>query len=154
MMSTNKIFFLSMILFGLSACAKDTFITYTGNMPSEEKIERLAPGMNREQVRELLGSPSSVVSLDRDTWIYMSAEIEQIAFMRPEETKRRLLVVKFNDLGKVADIKHIDKSKGREILPSEQKTSAPEQEQGFFRKYFGGVGQITPFGGPSNIDEQ
>ena len=104
MMSTNKIFFLSAVLLGLSACAKDTFTTYTGNMPSEDKIERLAPGMGREQVRELLGSPSSVVSLDRDTWIYMSAEIEQIAFMRPEETERRLLVVKFGQDGKVADM--------------------------------------------------
>lgn len=44
MMSTNKIFFLSAVLLGLSACAKDTFTTYTGNMPSEDKIERLAPG--------------------------------------------------------------------------------------------------------------
>ena len=143
MMSTNKIFFLSAVLLGLSACAKDTFTTYTGNMPSEDKIERLAPGMGREQVRELLGSPSSVVSLDRDTWIYMSAEIE-----------RRLLVVKFGQDGKVADIKHIDKSKGREIEVSEQETAVPEQEQGFFRKYFGGVGQITPFGGGTDIDEQ
>lgn len=154
MMSTNKIFFLSAVLLGLSACAKDTFTTYIGNMPSEDKIERLAPGMGREQVRELLGSPSSVVSLDRDTWIYMSAEIEQIAFMRPEETERRLLVVKFGQDGKVADIKHIDKSKGREIEVSEQETAVPEQEQGFFRKYFGGVGQITPFGGGTDIDEQ
>ena len=154
MMSTNKIFFLSAVLLGLSACAKDTFTTYTGNMPSEDKIERLAPGMGREQVRELLGSPSSVVSLDRDTWIYMSAEIEQIAFMRPEETERRLLVVKFGQDGKVADIKHIDKSKGREIEVSEQETAVPEQEQGFFRKYFGGVGQITPFGGGTDLDEQ
>ena len=82
------------------------------------------------------------------------AEIEQIAFMRPEETERRLLVVKFGQDGKVADIKHIDKSKGREIEVSEQETAVPEQEQGFFRKYFGGVGQITPFGGGTDIDEQ
>lgn len=153
-MSTNKIFFLGVALLGLSACAKDTFTSYTGNMPSEDKIERLAPGMEKNQVRELLGSPSSVVSLDRDTWIYMSAEIEQIAFMRPEETERRLLVVKFNNSGKVTDIKHIDKEKGKEIQISEQETATPEQEQGFFRKYFGGVGQITPFGGVKDIDEQ
>ena len=106
MMSTNKIFFLSAVLLGLSACAKDTFTTYTGNMPSEDK------------------------------------------------TERRLLVVKFGQDGKVADIKHIDKSKGREIEVSEQETAVPEQEQGFFRKYFGGVGQITPFGGGTDIDEQ
>ena len=143
-MSTYKIFFLSIALLTLAACAKDTFVTNTGNMPSEDKIERLATGMPQEQVREILGSPSSVVSLDRNTWIYMSADIEQIAFMRPQETERRLLVVKFDDSGKVADIKHIDKSKGKELQVSEQETATPEQEQGFFRKYFGGVGTYTP----------
>ena len=143
-MSTYKIFFFSLALLTLAACAKDTFVTNTGNMPSEDKIERLATGMPQEQVREILGSPSSVVSLDRNTWIYMSADIEQIAFMRPQETERRLLVVKFDDSGKVADIKHIDKSKGKELQVSEQETATPEQEQGFFRKYFGGVGTYTP----------
>ncbi len=143
-MSTYKIFFLSAALLTLAACAKDTFVTNTGNMPSEDKIERLSTGMPQEQVREILGSPSSVVSLDRNTWIYMSADIEQIAFMRPQETERRLLVVKFDDSGKVADIKHIDKSKGKELQVSEQETATPEQEQGFFRKYFGGVGTYTP----------
>lgn len=143
-MSTYKIFFLSTALLTLAACAKDTFVTNTGNMPSEDKIERLATGMPQEQVREILGAPSSVVSLDRNTWIYMSADIEQIAFMRPQETERRLLVVKFDDNGKVADIKHIDKSKGKELEVSEQETATPEQEQGFFRKYFGGVGTYTP----------
>ena len=143
-MSTYKIFFLSTALLTLAACAKDTFVTNTGNMPSEDKIERLATGMPQEQVREILGSPSSVVSLDRNTWIYMSADIEQIAFMRPQETERRLLVVKFDDSGKVADIKHIDKSKGKELQVSEQETATPEQEQGFFRKYFGGVCTYTP----------
>lgn len=152
-MSTGKMLFLGVALLGLSACAKDTFITYTGNMPSAEKVEQLKNGMTRNEVRNLLGSPSSVVTLDRDTWIYMSSEIEQIAFMRPEEIDRQLLVVKFNTDGKVANIEHLDQSEGKQLAVSEQKTNAPEQEQGFFRKYFGGVGQISPFGSSGNIDE-
>ena len=118
-----------------------------------EKVEQLKNGMTRNEVRNLLGSPSSVVTLDRDTWIYMSSEIEQIAFMRPEEIDRQLLVVKFNTDGKVANIEHLDQSEGKQLAVSEQKTNAPEQEQGFFRKYFGGVGQISPFGSSGNIDE-
>lgn len=152
-MSTGKMLFLGVALLGLSACAKDTFITHTGNMPSAEKVEQLKNGMTRSEVRNLLGSPSSVVTLDRDTWIYMSSEIEQIAFMRPEEIDRQLLVVKFNTDGKVANIEHLDQSEGKQLAVSEQKTNAPEQEQGFFRKYFGGVGQISPFGSSGNIDE-
>ena len=152
-MSTNKIFFLCLTFLFLSACAKDTFVSYTGNMPTEDKIERINKGMEKEKVREILGSPSSVVSLDKDTWIYMSAEIEQIAFMKPQEIERNLLVVKFDNTGKVSDIQHLDKSKGQEIQISGQETQTPEQEQGFFRKYFGGVGQFTPFGNSNSADQ-
>ncbi len=149
-MSIYKKFFWCTALLGLTACAQDTFITYTGNMPSNEKIEQLKMGMTQSQVQELLGSPSSIVTLDRDTWIYMSSEIEQIAFMRPEEIDRKLLVIKFNQNGTITDIEHLDQQKGKQIQISQQETNAPEQEQGFFRKYFGGVGQITPFGGGNN----
>ncbi len=145
-MSINKFLLLTFVSLCLTSCAKDTFITYTGNMPTNDKIEQLSKGMEKEQVRQILGSPSSVVALDRDTWIYMSAEIEQIAFMKPQELERNLLVIKFDNNGKIDTIQHIDKSDGNNVQISQQETATPEQEQGFFRKYFGGVGQFTPFG--------
>ena len=154
MSTTNKFFFLGLLMIGLSACAKVTFVNYTGNMPSDDKIEQLRTGMDQSEVRGILGSPSSVVSLDRNTWIYMSSEIEQIAFMKPEETDRKLLVVKFDNNGKIATIQHLDRSKGKDLQISEQKTATPEQEQGFFRKYFGGVGQFVPFSSGNGIDNQ
>ena len=41
------------------------------------------------------------------------------------------------------------------VLNGYRQGSVPNrEEQGFFRKYFGGVGQITPFGGGTDIDEQ
>ena len=146
-MSTNKIFFLALAVCSLAACAKDTFITYTGNMPSEDKIEQVRMGMTREEVKNILGTPSSVVALDRDTWIYMSAEIEQVAFLKPEEKERKLLVIKFNQDGNVFAIQHKSRANGKNINISEAETPTPEQDQGFFRKYFGGVGQYAPFGG-------
>ncbi len=154
MSTTNKFFFLGLLVLGLSACVKDTFVSYTGNMPSDDKIEQLRTGMDQKQVRNILGSPSSVVSLDRNTWIYMSSEIEQIAFMKPEETERKVLVVKFDNNGKIANIQHLDRSKGTELQISRQATATPEQEQGFFRKYFGGIGQFTPFSSGNSIDNQ
>lgn len=138
-------FFCSLLIF-LNACAKDTFISYTGNMPSDERIAELSIGQDKRQVLDILGSPSSIVSLDQDTWIYMSSEIKQIAFMKPEEIDRKLLVVKFNDNDTITEIEHMDKKQGQEILVAEIKTDNIEQEQGFFSKYFGGVGQYSPFG--------
>lgn len=144
-MSINKVFLLSMIAM-LSACSSDVFITHTGNMPSEEKISMVFNGQTKNDVLEVLGSPSNVVSLDKDTWIYMSSEIKQVAFFAPKEVNRELLVIKFDTENRVASIEKLNKKHGEKVEITEEQTPNQEQEQGFFRKYFGGVGQYLPFG--------
>lgn len=146
MMSTNKMLFGAM-LFLLGACSSDAFITHTGNMPSEERIERLQKGQTKQDVINILGSPSGVVAQDGNTWIYMSADIKQVAFMQPEEIDRKLLVIRFDDQAQIADIQHLNKNSGRYMETSIDASSNQEQDQGFFQKYFGGVGYINPFGG-------
>lgn len=145
-MSSNKTFFLSFMLFLVSACSSDTFISHNGNMPSDDKISEIKVGNTQDFVLQTLGSPSSVVALDKDTWIYMSSEIKQIAFMKPEEISRQVLTIKFDNTQKVAQIERLGKANGTELLVNPEQTANVEQEQGFFRKYFGGVGQYSPFG--------
>ena len=108
-MSINKVFLLSMLAM-ISACSNDVFITHTGNMPSEEKISMVFNGQTKNDVLEVLGSPSNVVSLDKDTWIYMSSEIKQVAFLAPKEVNRELLVIKFDAEDKVASIQKLNKN--------------------------------------------
>ena len=144
-MSISKMFLLSSIMF-FAACSSDIFVSHTGNMPSEEKINMLFKGQSKQDVLELLGSPSSVVTVDKDTWIYMSSEIKQVAFLAPEEIDRNVLVVKFNPEGKISAIERLDKTQGGEIEIAQEQTPNPEQKEGFFQKYFGGVGQYLPFG--------
>lgn len=145
MMSIRKLFLLSAGLLA-SACSSDTFICRTGNMPSEDKIAMVFKGQSKNDVLEILGSPSTVVPLDKDTWIYMSSAIKQIAFMAPKEIDRDVLVVKFDPAGKVAAVDKLNKKHGEQLTVTEEQTPNQEQEQGFFRKYFGGVGQYLPFG--------
>lgn len=144
-MSINKMFLLS-LGFWVAACNSDTFICRTGNMPSEEKIAMVFKGQSKNDVMELLGSPSTVGSLNKDTWIYMSSEIKQVAFMAPKEIDREILVIKFDPSGTVSEINKLDKNHGEQVAVVEEQTPNQEQEQGFFRKYFGGVGQYLPFG--------
>ncbi len=150
-MSTNKIL---SVIFGLSCLTACTaanqekwFVTHTGNMPSEERIAKVETGDSKNEVLALLGAPSNVPSFDDNTWIYMSSDIERMAFFKPEEIDRNLLVVNFNKEDKVTKITRLTKADGQDIVPSKAKTEVKGQEQGFFRKYFGGVGQYNPFAG-------
>ena len=145
-MSINKALFLSLAAHSLStACSSDLFITHNGNMPTNERIEQVKVGQSKYQVKPILGAPSSVVSLDRNTWIYMSSDIKRVAFMEPEEVDRDVLTIKFDNKDTVAEITRMTKKDGKEIQVSEEKTEAMGSDQGFFEKFFGGVGQYMPF---------
>lgn len=145
-MSINKISFLSLVLAALlSACSNDMFLTHNGNMPSNERIAQLKLGDTKEQVVRTLGAPSSVVSFDKNTWIYMSSSIKRVAFMEPEEVNRDILTIEFNNEGRVSNIERLTKADGKEIAVSTDATKSQGHDVGFFEKYFGGVGGYSPF---------
>ena len=147
-MSINKALFLSLAALRLStACSSDLFITHNGNMPTNERIEQVKVGQSKYQVKSILGAPSSVVSLDRNTWIYMSSDIKRVAFMEPEEVDRDVLTIKFDNKDTVAEITRMTKKDGKEIQVREEKREAMGSDQGFFERFFSGVGQYMPFPG-------
>lgn len=153
-MSTSKIIInLSVALF-LSACSSsktdEWFVSRNGNMPTDDKIEQISKGDSQNKVLDVLGAPSSVISLDKNTWIYMSSEVKRVAFFAPQEVNRDVLTIRFDDAGKVSEVSRLDKSCGTEIVVSQDETEAPGEKSGFFRKYFGGVGQYNPISSMGN----
>ena len=82
-------------------------------MPTNDRISQLKPGQSKEEVLSLLGAPSSVVSLDKNTWIYMSSEVKQVAFFKPTEIDRDVLTIKFDKYDQVADIDRLNKKNGQ-----------------------------------------
>ena len=152
-MSTSKIVLSLFCAAALSACSTaksdEWFISHNGNMPSEERIAQIKQGNSQEDIIRVLGAPSAVVSFDANTWLYMSSDIKRVAFLEPEEVDRKVLKITFNNNGKVAQIVRLSKEDGKNITPSEDKTEVRGQDPGFFRKYFGGVGQYNPFAGQS-----
>lgn len=130
----------------LCSCACDElFVSHNGNMPTKERISQLKKGQSKEEVLSLLGAPSSVVSLDKNTWIYMSSEVKQVAFLKPTEISRDVLTIKFDKYDQVSDIDRLNKKHGTEVAISDDATQTLGQDPGFFEKYFGGVGQYMPF---------
>ena len=148
-MSINKVLLSGLLICSLSACSRDLFITHNGNMPSNERIEQVKLGQSKYEVKSILGSPSTVVSFDKNTWIYMSSDIERIAFLAPKEVSRDVLTIKFNEQNEVIDIDRMSEKDGKQVAISEDKTETLGQQQGFFKRFFGGVGSYMPFPGGS-----
>lgn len=146
-MSTNKLSLILCIvsIWALSACSSDTFIHHNGNMPSEERISELRRGMSEDEVLNLLGAPSSVVSLDKNTWIYMSCDVKKVAFFKPEEIDRDILKIQFSKNGEVIAVNRLSKAHGTEVVLSDDKTETLGQEPGLLQKTFGTLGTYSPF---------
>ena len=153
-MSTNKIFSAIAFIFILSSCSSaqqnEWFVSHTGNMPAKERVSRIDIGSSKDDVVNVLGMPSSVNVFDENSWIYMSSDIKKVAFYAPEEVDREVLRITFNSADEVKSIENLTLAEGNNIVPEKDKTEVKGQRPGFFRKYFGGVGQYTPFGGKNN----
>ena len=152
-MSTSKIVLGLLCCVVLSACStakqNEWFVNRSGNMPTAERIAKVKNGSTKDEVLKILGAPSAMVSFDEKTWIYMSSDIKRVAFAKPEELRRDILRLRFDDANKVVEIAHLDKNDGKEIVPCQDKTEVKGENLGFFRKYFGGVGQYNPLAAQS-----
>lgn len=68
-----------------------------GNVFSEADVQRLTPGMSRDQVRYVLGTPLLDSLSTDDRWRYLYYH------EGPEKTEKRLLIIHFDD-GRLARI--------------------------------------------------
>lgn len=143
-MSRYKLFLLGLLLVFTCACSSDVFLMHTGNMPSDDKVAQVKVGQTQDEVYALLGSPSSVSSLDENEWIYMSSTLKKAAFLTPKVIDRDVLAIRFDQKGKVSSIAHLDENSGAQIKPDEDQTQSGGHNPGFFKKYFGGVGTFSP----------
>mgnify|MGYP004499167209 FL=1 len=150
-MSIRKMLFISILLL-TSACSNDLFLVHNGNMPAQEKVDEIRLGQSKQDVMNILGAPSLTTGLSDDHWIYMASTTKKVAFFRPEELERKVLAISF-DNDQISKIEKLNLADGNKLPIDSDITQTTEQEQGFFRKYFGGVGTYMPFGGANSGKE-
>ncbi len=95
--------FLVMIL-ALSACIENP--EYRGFTTSAVPFDKVIVGTStREDVRTLLGSPSSVSSFGDETWYYISTfHVRKASFMTTENRQQKIVAIVFDDAGVVSHI--------------------------------------------------
>jgi len=128
----------------VSACSPRTNVS--GYVPDEELIAKIEPGkQNQNDVRDLLGSPSSLASFEDRThiWYYISSKTETFAFLAPETTERNVVAVEFDDAGLVKNVRRYTLEDGREVEIVERITPTRGKELSFFEQMFGNFGRFN-----------
>lgn len=129
----------------LAACGSR--ITVNGNAPDEELLAEVRPGqVKRDDVREILGSPSVVATFDQENWYYISQKTETFAFFEPDVLERRVVIVRFNGEGVVSAVDNLTLEDGKDIQFVERETPTTGSEYSLIQQLFGNIGRFNPGG--------
>lgn len=130
----------------VGACAPR--VASLGNAPQEEQLAKLKTGQSKAQVRRTLGSPSSIALFDKNTWYYISKREESYAFFKPRVRKQKVLIVRFNSVGTVKEIKTLGLADAREVSYVDTETPTMGREDGLITSMMRILlGQRSIFGG-------
>lgn len=127
----------------LAACV--TRDEVRGYVPDEEALSAVKPGVHtREQVIEMLGSPSTVSTFTehRDTWYYITRRTERFAFLDEKLVDQQVVAIAFDQSGRVSEITRLGTEDARDVNPVDRRTPTLGKELGFFEQLFGNIGRF------------
>ncbi|MFG1479522.1 outer membrane protein assembly factor BamE [Xanthobacter sp. V4C-4] len=75
-----------------------------GYVLSEGALEQIAVGSSQEQVLLVLGTPSTVATVNGEVFYYISQTATKVAFLKPEITEQKVLAIYFDKNKRVARI--------------------------------------------------
>ena len=135
----------------IGACS--AVVDQRGNLPTPERIGEIHPGLTKEQVVKILGSPSSMGVFNDGSWYYISRKTARISFFEPEVLDQQVFIITFDNNGIVRGVGHKTVADGREIEPAPGATPAPGRELTFLEQIIGNVGRFNKGGGSSGAGE-
>lgn len=131
----------------LAGCS--TAVIKHGAQLTEQDVGQVAQGMTQMQVRDVLGSPSTVAAVGRgDAYYYISSTMHQSAFFKPSEVDRKVLAIYFAQNGTVERVANYGLKDGKVFdFVSRTTPSANSNDQGIVQQLFRNLGQRQLFGG-------
>ncbi len=126
----------------LTACAAR--IDTHGFMPNPGLLSQVEAGaQDKNEIREILGTPSAVSTFDDQTWYYVTQRTENLAFFKPEIIEQRVLAISFDTSNIVADVSTYTLEDGLWVDPIDRKTPTAGKELSIIQQLFGNVGRFS-----------
>ena len=126
----------------LAACAPR--IDQRGNLLDPDAVLAVKPGeQTKEQVAQLLGTPSTVATFNDKIWYYVSKRTSTTAFFEPSITDQQVVVIKVNDSNVVENVQLLGMDDAYEIEPVARTTPTYGQRLTILQQLFGNIGRFT-----------
>ena len=125
----------------LGACQSD--VRVHGNMPDQEVVSEIQPGIHsRDDIANLLGSPSTVSTFEDHIWYYIGQKSKKFAFFKPDVLERKVLVISFDGGGRVDQTKTFTLADAQDIDPVGRETPTEGRDITLLQQLFGNIGRF------------
>ena len=129
----------------IAACSP--VVNQRGNLIDDARLEKVQVGqMNRVEVLNLLGTPTSRSTFDDDTWYYIGQVTEKTAFFNPEVVERRILKLEFDADGTLVALDELNLEDAQEVEKVDRETPTLGRELGVLEQLLGNLGRFNPGG--------
>jgi outer membrane protein assembly factor BamE (lipoprotein component of BamABCDE complex) len=130
----------------LSACSEQ--ITKHGFLFRETDLAQVQPGMGQEQVKLILGTPTTTSTVGNGSaFYYISSTEKQSAFLKGDEIDRQVLAVYFTPAQTVDHVANYGLKDGKVFDFVSRTTPAPGgKEDGILKQLFRNLGSKQIFG--------
>ncbi len=127
----------------LGAC--QSTVRQHGYLPDGDVMRQVQVGQtNRDQVQQLLGTPTSVAAFDENTWLYISRRTSQTAFWEPRLLEQRVLAITFDaGSGRVTAVRTLSDQDALAIQPVDRETPSPGRELTVMEQLLGNIGRFN-----------
>ncbi len=130
------------VALALAACSPK--VDTRGYVRQDEWKGQVTPGTStKDDVLARFGSPSSRSSFGSETWYYISARKETVAFLRPEVAEQDVTRVEFDANGVVTKVESYDKSSGKDVDMVSRTTPTEGHSLGFLEQILGNIGRFN-----------
>jgi len=113
-----------------------------GQIIPQENLAMLEVGKtDKQDVRRYLGSPSSVATFTDDEWLYITSKTVDKPLNPGGLVARDIVIIHFDENGKIAQITQKDATEGRQINPAAQTTKTQGQSLGILDQMIDNLGR-------------
>lgn len=131
---------LGLTLLQVSACTPQ--MANRGAVLEAEQVQKIVIGeSSRENILNLLGSPTQVSTFDEKIWYYISRKTEQYSFLDPEIIAQKNIAIQFDEAGIVTTLNEFDASDAKTFAPVARRTPTYGKETTFIEQLIGNVGR-------------
>jgi outer membrane protein assembly factor BamE (lipoprotein component of BamABCDE complex) len=116
-----------------------------GHVFIDVDLNSIQPGMTKEQVKTVLGSPDTTSTIGGDAFYYISTTQKTVAFLKPREIDRQVVAVYFDGNQNVEQVANYGLKDGNVVNYYKGETPARGKDLTLLEQIFGNLANRSMF---------